>query len=129
MEQNEVQKLCRKYNLLEQARQDVPGHYSTSFANEKSKDEAAQHKFSITESLSTIKDKLIRKGKKLIRASEKAASINPSIVKLLDWLKITELKLQRCVPLQLTTVNFAAALDQCNVSTVLYKLISVLSLK
>jgi len=120
LEQEEVRKLSRSFSNLKQARQDVPGYYRTSDSNEEAKDEAAHHKSSIMEKVSTLKDKLFRKRKKLKKASEKVADINPFIVELMDWLRITEQNLQGLVPKQLTLVAFTEVLEQCKVRPVLF---------
>jgi len=72
------------------------------------------------EKVSTLKDKLFRKRRKLKKASEKVADINPFIVELMDWLRITEQNLQRLVPKQLTLVAFTEVLEQCKVCPVLF---------
>ena len=111
--------LSRSFSNLEQARQDVLGYYGTSAASEKTNDEAAQRKSYVANKLASIKDKLFRRRKKLEKASEKVANINPFITKLMDWLKVKEHQLQRCVPKQLTSAAFAVAYEQCKVSAIL----------
>jgi len=116
LEQEEGRKLSRSFSNLEQARRDAPGYYRTSDTNE---DEAAQHKSFIMERVTTLKDKLFRKRKKLKKASEKVAHINPFIAELMDWFKIKEQNLQRLIPKQLTLTAFTEVLEQCKVSSML----------
>lgn len=104
------------FNLLEQAREDVPKDYSTTLASQVSEiDEAYQLKCSSTK-LTDLKHELIQTGKKLNRAYKKVSDMNQAIKNFEEWFNNAKQMAKHAYPKQVTEKEFNETVKQCIVS-------------
>ena len=107
----------KAFNLLEQAREDIPKDYSTTLASEISEiDEAHQLKCSSADKLTDLKFELNQTGSKLNRAYKKISDMNQAILYFERWLNNVEQKAKHACPKQVTDKEFNETIKQCIVS-------------